>query len=118
MAWLEFDGNEVEVDITSPRGTYERLGPVYRTYSGRLRSQVKAVKRVWEGTTPPLTFTEAEALIAAVGVGLITLSGIWPGDSYLVDLEITSDVPIKDPRELTTDARRIISFKAREDQAA
>lgn len=123
MPWLQFQNEgltstiEVEVDVTSPRGTYERLGPVYRTYSGRIRSQVKAIKRVWEGSTPPLTFDDAEALVALVGTGMAFLSGVWPGGTYHVDIEITGDQPIKDARELTTDALRIISFRATEDVA-
>ncbi len=118
MAWLQFGGASgpiVEVQVQGPRVNYERIGQVHRTYSGRLRSQVKAVKKVWEGDTPPLTWSDADAILTEVGIGITTVLGIWPGQEYTVDIEITGDVPIKDPRELTTDARRVLSFRATED---
>lgn len=114
MPYMQFGAHEIEVDITSPRGGYERIGPVYRTYAGGLRSQVRAIKRTYEGSTPPLTFDQAEALLTAVGMGMVTVSGVWSIVARTADVEITSDVPIKDERELDTDSLRIISFRVRE----
>ena len=96
MPYLSIAGITVEVQSKGGASlTYEAIGGVVRTYSGLLRSQVRARKRIWQGDTPPLTDDDASTLTAGIGLGLVTLAGDWPGGSVNCFVEITNDVPIK-----------------------
>ena len=114
MAYIIINGLTVEVQSTAAPRSRERIGEVVRSFGGTLRSTVRAIKRQWGPyETPPLTDTEAEALVTAVGLGIQTVSGDVIGASITADVEITGERDIKDVRE-ATDFRRIVTFIVRE----
>lgn len=113
MAFFQIGSLEVEIQVQGPSVTREPVGPVFDTYGGRIRSQVRAIRRTWQGQTPPLTFTDADLVVATVGLGMNTVGGDWPGATVPVYIEILNDVPIKDDGE-ATGAQRILTIKARE----
>ena len=105
---------EVEIQVQGPSVTYERIGPIHRTYDGTMRSQVRSQKRTWQGSSKPYTYAEADAIVTEIGLGLNTIGGEWPGATTNVYLEILNDVPIKDDRELVTGSLRVLTLKATE----
>lgn len=114
MAWFMIGSREVEIQVQGPSVTYERIGPVYRTYGGGFRSQVRAQKKIWQGSTPPVLWAEADLIVAEIGLGITTIGGEWPGATIPVNVEIVNDVPVKDDRELVKGAQRILTLKAAE----
>lgn len=70
MAFLNIETyGDVEVQTAgAQRNADERVGGRRRSFSGQLRSQVRAAKRIWSFTTGPLSLTDANALRAAIAL--------------------------------------------------
>jgi hypothetical protein len=110
---------DIEIQVQGPSVSYERIGPVYTSYSGVSRSQVRGQKRIWQGSTPPMLWGDADNLVAEIGTGITTVGGAWPGaDNIEAIVEIVSDTPIKDDREIEagalTGAQRVLTLRATE----
>lgn len=119
MPFFRIGPFDIEIQVQGPVLNYQRIGPVYTTYSGIERSQVRGHKRIWQGSTPPMLWDDADAVVAEIGNGITTVGGAWPGaDDIDAIVEILSDTPIKDDREIDagslTGAQRVLTLKATE----
>jgi hypothetical protein len=119
MPFFRIGSRDIEIQVQGAGLTYTRIGAVYTTYSGIERSQVRGQKRIWQGSTPPMLWSEADAVVAEIGVGITTVGGAWPGaDNIDAIVELVSDTPIKDDREIDagsmTGAQRVLTLRATE----
>jgi hypothetical protein len=119
MPFFRVGARDLEIQVQGPTVNYERIGPVYTTYSGISRSQVRGQKRIWQGSTPPMLWADADAVVAEIGTGITTVGGEWPGaDNIEAIVEIVSDTPIKDDREIESGsgkgAQRVLTLRATE----
>ncbi len=72
MAFLTIAGITVEAQTNAAQESEGTLvGERVRTFSGTLRSTVRARKRAWSFTTPPLTAADAATLRAAIALDAV-----------------------------------------------
>lgn len=70
------DTLDVEIQSASTPRSRTQVGEVVETFGGRLKSTVRAYRRVWgPWDTPPLSYEDAAAIVDIVNLGLITISG-------------------------------------------
>lgn len=81
MSFLQINGFPIPVANDSVRETTEVQGKIDRAYSGKLRADIRAIKRKWELVTTPVTSLYA-----------LILRGLFRGmlDSALVDYSATT----------------------------
>ena len=80
MSFLTVNGVDVPVAM-SWKGVDAPIGDDVRAFSGRLLSRRRAVARSWDVKTPPLSFSEAEAIRALV---------MGYGDAWSFDADLYS----------------------------
>lgn len=72
MAFLTIAGITVEVQTSQAQALEPtRVGEQRRAFSGALRSTVRAEKRGWRFSTPPLTAADAATLQAAIATDAV-----------------------------------------------
>lgn len=103
MAFLTIAGLTVEVQTAGAQqeaGTV--LGERVRTLSGTLRSTVRAVKRAWSFSTPPLTSADAATLRAAIANdAVVTCAGDALGGAVACMVRVTQAPYQQDTRQAT-----------------
>ena len=98
MAFLTVAGIALEVQLAGagrPENLY--IGSKSRAFAGNLRSSIRAEKRAWSFTTPPMTTADVTTLRAAIANGAFV-----PVGGTLIGADTTGTVVIASEDYLPT----------------